>query len=98
MSGWYFYEAYQLALCVMQVSMVAALPLFLDDIDRVNFCWACRIYNRAWYFEPVGIVAWLEWKAWDRIGGDVSQFPVAFEEELFIYFPDLYDAIIQDIL
>jgi hypothetical protein len=73
-------------------------PMDMDDIDLVNFRFACRIYNRAWVVLPPELYDNVEFWAWVESHGDAFSFPIAFEECLFVHFSDFYDYIVQDIL
>lgn len=78
----------------------------MDEIDQVNYRFACRIYNTAWMMVPSPIYFWLETTAWvNSIREEIEDgldsgtiFPIRFEELLFAYFGDLYDEIVQEIL
>jgi hypothetical protein len=70
----------------------------LDDIDEVNMRWACRLYIMAAHCSPAGIFFFLEIKAWRECEDDPFIFCIRFEEYMFSMFPDLYDALIQEML
>lgn len=76
----------------------------LDDIDQVNFRFACRVYNTAWLLMPSPMYFWLETVAWESCLREepnlnpASIFPIRFEELLFVNFGYYYDAIVQEIL
>lgn len=81
----------------LQVRMVAALPL--DELGAVNFNWACRVMNVAWFMLPLGIYRHVETRAFEEVDAhDIAQFAIRFEEILFVHFPDYYDAIVQEVI
>jgi hypothetical protein len=68
----------------------------LDQIDEDYMRWACRLYMMAETCSPIGVFLFLEIKAWKECGDDPFIFCVRFQEYLFSMFPDLYDALIQE--
>jgi hypothetical protein len=77
--------------------MVASIPL--DDIDRVNFSWSCRVMNTAWWMLPLGIYRHIESRAFSDVGpNDVFSYAIRFEEVLFVYYGEYYDAIVQEVI
>jgi hypothetical protein len=79
----------------VQVRMVAVLPL--DEIDRVNLSWSCRVMNMAWIMLPPGIYHHIEMRAFQESDG-VLEFTIRFEEVLFVYFGEYYDVIVQEVI
>lgn len=82
-------------------------PLRMDDIEEVNFRFACRVFNAAWIIAPSPIYFYLETLAWESSLQEELEnplmhagylFPLRFEELLFMNFSSLYDAVVDYIL
>lgn len=95
-----------LVFIIPQVSVIMVAKIPLDDIDRVNYRFACRVFNKAWLMIPSPVYFWLETRAWEvSVREEIedgleaaSIFPIRFEELLFTHFGDMYDIIVQEVL
>jgi hypothetical protein len=74
--------------------------VWLDDMDHVNFAWACRVLDRAPHIIPLGLFHALLRFTWMEAEGEGNprSFVFVFLEKLFTEFMDYHDDIVQDIL